>query len=84
MASKGFEMMAHEHIHLPRCYRNSWNQSHLMKYDEFWARKVASAKDKGKALRESKEAVQSLRNEMERNVYLELTWFCVIVRKILS
>ena len=83
MTSKDFEMVTHEQIRAPEFYRHLWNQSHLMSYEEFCAR-VAGA-DRGEmALQESREIVKMLRNEMEMGVYLELTWFCVVVRKNLK
>ena len=84
LRSHGLEVLAHEHIPLQDRYRTLWNQSHLMGYEEFLARK-AERQDNGAAPEEeSSTALSELAVEMRKGVSLDAKYFCFVARKVSS
>ena len=84
LRSHRLEVLVHEHLPLQDCYRALWNQSHLMGYEEFWAKRAETQDHGAEAKDEGSVALRELAIEMNRGVSLDTEYFCFVARKVPS
>ena len=84
LRSHGLEVLVQEQIPLQDPYRPLWNESHLMGYEEFWAKKLERQDHGPKEIEESRSALRDLAGEMRKGVSLHAEYFCFVARKILG
>ena len=75
LKSHGLEVLVQDHIPLQDHHRPLWNSSHLMGYEELWARRLERQEHEAEETEESRNALRELDGEMKKGVSLDAEYF---------